>query len=381
MNKDRPWLVSVFFWGCLASVLVLDTVVWQRPGIIRVLIVLLVPAIAGVWLALRWRRGHGRRLATAAFMVLALAICLVDGSPVSLFLLLVALCNITIAFGLWPGVITTTVLVLLQFAAQLWLVDRSLARSAYEAFSIVLYGAFVMALATAVNDAWAAHARADRLHEELTKTHEELRRYAERAHELAVSEERVRMARELHDSVGHHLTVVKVGLENAERWREREPDTAWQDVRQAKTLTGDALQEIRRVVRALRPPQLDGRHGSEALRELAGTFDGTGLDVSLDVDGEERRLDDAREIVLFRALQESLTNALRHSGAHRVAVRLGFAPETVRLSVTDDGRGAGGAGHGFGLTALAGRVRDAGGELHAADVDGGGFRVRVELPA
>ncbi|MFI5841582.1 sensor histidine kinase [Catenuloplanes sp. NPDC051500] len=380
MNKDRPWLISMFFWGCLASLIVLHIAAWDQNAGVRALLAVLMCAIALVWPTLRWRRGAGRWAATAGFLLLALLIGVVEGSQVSFFLLLVALCNLTLVFGLRAGAVTTAVLVGLQFTAQLTIGHRSPVQSVYEALGIALNGVFVMALATAVGEARAARDHADLLHEELTQAHQELRGYAERAHELAVAEERVRMARELHDSVGHHLTVVKVGLENAERWRDREPDAAWQDVRQAKTLTGDALQEIRRVVRALRPPQLEGRRGSEALRELARTFDGTGLEVSIEVDGAERPLDAAREIVLFRAVQESLTNALRHSGAGRVVVRLGFTPDAVSLSVTDDGRGAEGAAHGFGLTALAGRVRDAGGVLHAGDA-GGGFQVRIELPS
>lgn len=379
-RRDRPKLVSVLFWGCLAALVGLQAVMPGRAAGGYWLLAALLALTALAWPALRWRRRSGRWPVTAAFTVLTVLVATVDGTGVGLFLMLIALANITLASGLWAGVATTVTLVAAEFAAQVLIGHRSASSSAYEAFAIALYGAFVIALATAVTEARGARDRADLLREELAEAHRKLQRYADRVHELAVAEERVRMARELHDSVGHHLTVIKVGLENAERWHDRDPEAAREDVRQAKTLTGDALREIRRVVRALRPAQLDGRRGSAALRELAGSFHGTGLDVRVAVDGEERLLDETREITLFRALQESLTNALRHSGGSTVAVRLGFAPDAVRLSVTDDGRGAGQAEHGFGLTALADRVRDAGGAMRAADVDGGGFRVSVDLP-
>ena len=375
MNRDRPRLIGVLFWACLASTVVLQVPVWDRAAAGRVPLAVTLTLVALLWPALRWRRGTGRWAVTVAFTLLIALAASVDASGVSLFLLLIALTNVTLAFGLRAGAVTTAVLVAALYALQLFVIHRSPLQSAYEALAVALYGAFVMTLATAVSEARDARDRADRLHGELAEAHQELRGYAERTHELAVAEERVRMSRELHDSVGHHLTVVKVGLENAERWRDREPEAAWQDVRQAKTLTGDALQEIRRVVRALRPPQLDGR-GGDALRELARTFEGTGLTVDVRVDGEERPLDP----VLFRVVQESLTNALRHSGGTRVTVRLRFAPDAVRLSVTDDGRGAGGTAPGFGLTSLAGRVREAGGSLHTGDVAGGGFEVRADLP-
>ncbi|WP_285689342.1 sensor histidine kinase [Actinoplanes sp. NBRC 103695] len=379
-GEDRPRLIGALFWGCLASIVVLHLVRQDETTGVRWLMAGLLISIVLLWPALRWRQGSGRWAVTGAFELLAVIVGALDGSGVSLFLILIVLSNITLAFGLRAGAINTGVLVAVLFAMQILAVHRSPAEAAYEALAIALYGIFVMTLATAVNEARSARDRADRLRAELAEAHQELRRHSERAHELAVAEERVRMARELHDSVGHHLTVVKVGLENAERWREREPEAVWQDVRQAKTLTADALQEIRRVVRALHPPRLDGGRGGAVLRELARTFRGTGLDVDVTVRGEERPLDEERGIVLFRALQESLTNALRHSGGSRVEARLDFVPGAVRLSVTDDGRGAAGTAHGFGLTALADRVRDAGGVLHAGDADGGGFLVRVELP-
>ncbi|GAB7039421.1 MULTISPECIES: sensor histidine kinase [Catenuloplanes] len=380
MNRDRPRLIGVLFWGCAGSSAVLQALMWQVPVPARLASAATLVLLALLWPALRWRRGTGRWPVTTVFLLLSVLGGSVDGSNVSLFLLLIALTNVTLAFGPRAGALTTAALVVAQFAGQLWLGHRTPLWAAYETFAIALYGVFVMTLATAVNEARAARDRADRLHDELAEAHRDLRGYAERAHELAVAEERVRMARELHDSVGHHLTVVKVGLENAERWRDREPDAAWQDVHQAKTLTGDALQEIRRVVRALRPSQLDGRRGSDALRDLAGSFRGTGLDVEITVDGAERPLGPVRETVLFRALQESLTNALRHSGGTRIEVRLGFAPDAARLTVTDDGHGAAGAPHGFGLTSLAARVHDAGGTLTTTDPASGGFRVRIDLP-
>ncbi|MET0417586.1 MAG: sensor histidine kinase [Actinoplanes sp.] len=372
--RDRPRLIGVLFWGCLAAIVVLHLTGRPEAAGPRWLLAGLLTPIVLLWPALRWRLCEGRWAVTAAFEVLAVLAAAVDGSGVSLFLTLIALSAVTLAFGLRAGLINTGVLVAAQFAAQILLAHRSPGDAAYEAFAIALYGIFVMTLGSAVNEARAARDRADRLRADLAEAHEELRK-------LAVAEERVRMARELHDSVGHHLTVVKVGLENAERWREREPEAVWQDVRQAKTLTGDALQEIRRVVRALGPSQLEARHGSEALRELARSFDSTGLHVEVTVRGEERPLDEAREIVLFRALQESLTNALRHSGGTRATVELTFQSDAVKLSVTDDGRGGSHATRGFGLTSLADRVTGANGTLHTTTAETGGFLVQLTLPA
>ncbi|WP_214324344.1 sensor histidine kinase [Nonomuraea sediminis] len=231
---------------------------------------------------------------------------------------------------------------------------------------ITFLGAFVLGMASAVLEA--------------RRRREEAQGLLDRVRELAVAEERARMARDMHDSIGHHLTVIKMGLENAERFRDLRPSDAWDEVRQAKQLTAEAMAEARRWVRALRPLALDGHIGSAALERLAGSFDGTGVQVSFEVEGTERRLDPDAELVLYRTLQEGLTNALRHACASRVHGRLTFDRDKVVLVVGDDGRGSAGGGPGFGLASLDERAKALGGAVHAGNAAGGGFEVRAELP-
>jgi signal transduction histidine kinase len=379
-HPDRPLLISVLFWADLLTVIGIHVrfpdaaVLGPAPLAAALLLAVLL------WPALPWRPAPGRWPAPAAFTLVAGLTAMADGTGASLFLTLIALTSLTLSCGLRAGIIGVAALSVTLGAGVFWVVGKSAGNALYQGFGVLLFGAFVLALTSAVDQARRARDHAAGLAAELSVAHDDLSRYAVRVHALAVAEERTRMARELHDTVGHHLTVIKVGLENAERYRVRDPEAAWQDVRQAKTLTGEALHEVRRGVRALRPPALDGFRGGEALRELARSFDGTGLAVTVAVEGSERPLDETREIVLYRAVQEGLTNALRHSGGTAVVVRLGFTPGAVRLSVTDDGRGAGTAAPGFGLTSLAERVQAAGGTFRAGDREGGGHQVLVDLP-
>lgn len=380
VSPDRPLPISVLFWADLAVVIVTHIV---YPGIALlgfVPLLLLLLLSVSLWPLLTWHRDGERWPASMAFAVTTGLIVLADGTGTSLFLFLIIFANVSLTSGLRTAVAVTAGFSLWVGATQILVWHKPFDSAVYQVCGVVMYAAFVHALTTAVAQARDARDRADRLVGELAEAHEELRRYAERVHTLAVAEERTRMARELHDSVGHYLTVIKVGLENAERFRDHEPEAAWLDVRQAKKLTSEALREIRRYVRALRPPLLDGRSGSAALHELARQFQGTGLTVDVAVDGKERALDEKTELALFRVMQESLTNALRHSEGTNVLVRLGFDPHAVRLSVADDGKGAGSAGFGFGLTSLTDRVHDIGGILYAEDGTHGGFLVRVELP-
>jgi signal transduction histidine kinase len=205
------------------------------------------------------------------------------------------------------------------------------------------------------------------------------RQLAERVRELPVAEERGRMAAEMHDSIGYHLTVIKVGLENAERFRDRRPAAAWEEVRQAKELTAAALADARRWVHALRPLALDGQLGSAALQRLADSFAGTGVTVTFEVTGTERLLEPDAELVLYRVLQEGLTNALRHAEAESVRGTLTFEKGRVALVVADNGKGHD-HGRGFGLSSLAERVKALGGTLTSGNAVKG-FELRAELPS
>jgi signal transduction histidine kinase len=92
---------------------------------------------------------------------------------------------------------------------------------------------------------------------------------------LTVSEERARMSREMHDSLGHYLAVINVGLQIAQRFREKRPESAWAEVEEARDLTREALSEVRRWVRVLKPLALEDRASPEAMVALARSFEGT----------------------------------------------------------------------------------------------------------
>lgn len=216
---------------------------------------------------------------------------------------------------------------------------------------------------------------------ELEATNADLKEHAAKIRELSVSEERARMAREIHDSVGHHLTVINLQLQNARRFRERKPDAAWEEVEAARGLALEALSEVRRSVRALKPLAVEGRSNTRALAALARNFEGTGIEVSFETDGAELDLPGETELVLYRAMQEGLTNAAKHSGSRLVSASLCFECDSVLLAVEDDGEGAEEMTEGgFGLLALGERVETLGGSLAWGNREEGGFALRVSLP-
>jgi len=223
--------------------------------------------------------------------------------------------------------------------------------------------------------------RAERLLAELEEAHRQLREYARRVEELAVAEERNRLAREIHDSLGHHLTVASVQLEAARGLLAADPAQARAQIEKAQRSVKEALREVRRSVRALRPGELEREPLAQSLRALIEEFQATtALPVEFKVEGEEQRLSPAAELTFYRAAQEALTNVRKHAHASRVELALRFAPHEVTLTVADNGVGTGEAGEGFGLRGLRERAELLGGSLTAGNRAEGGFELRVSLP-
>lgn len=222
-------------------------------------------------------------------------------------------------------------------------------------------------------------------HARLAFAHAELEHYAAKTREMAISEERTRMAREIHDTLGHHLTGVSLQLDHARRSK-NQPEEAWEEIEEARELVLSALAEVRRSVRALKPLALEERSGIGALSALARSFEGSVPEVSFEVKGDERKLPEEAELVLYRAMQEGLTNTFRHANARRVHSVLSFENGYASLCVADDGNGApdGAADSGFGLAALRTRAEALDGKLRAGTrggaTEGGGFVLEVNLP-
>ena len=199
-------------------------------------------------------------------------------------------------------------------------------------------------------------------------------------------EERRRFARELHDSVGQHLAAMKMALSILES---RLPgDRVVQD---CLKMTDDSIAETRTISHLLHPPLLDEAGLSSAARWFVEGFaNRSGIEVNLDIQNGTARFSEATELVLFRVLQESLTNVHRHSGTKRADVSLGIVATTIVLKIKDYGRGLAadvlqelrqeGTGRGVGLAGMTERVHEIGGNLEiVSNATGSEVIARVPL--
>ena len=211
-------------------------------------------------------------------------------------------------------------------------------------------------------------------------------RLSEEGRELAVLEERTRLAREIHDTLAQQLTAIVLQLEAAEVFLDRDDSRGRQVVVSARDQARSALAEARRSVWDLRPAPLDHTGLAAALRHEARRWQArTGIGARVRTQGlpAPLALDPQTEVALFRIAQEALANVARHSHAGRVDIRLELRSGVLRLIVRDDGDGfaVGARSPGrFGLVGMAERARLAGARLEIESSPGSGTRVTVRLP-
>lgn len=197
-------------------------------------------------------------------------------------------------------------------------------------------------------------------------------RYNERR--MAAAEERLRIARDLHDTLGHTLSLITLKSELANRLLDADPEMARREMRDVEQLARSAMGDVRRTVSDERKPIL-----TSELADARQLLDAAGIGVA--VDGEPAALPEEIASLFAWGVREGVTNVVRHSRANRCAIRLWHDGDTARLSVTDDGAGSASPGSGTGLASLRERAAELGGSL-AFDVlpDGSGHRLCLTVP-
>lgn len=336
-------------------------------------------AIAALWV-LRARTGSSTARTVLAVLTMLLPIpVIVLGNlsftlPLVMMIVALAVLDRPILTGVLLSMLHPVVVVVLHLVYASGIVAALLNASAL----VALMG-FGVLLGAALRAYEQAHARdlrmigeRDRAAAHLRDAMEKLRRTSELEKELVLAEERTRSAQDLHDGLGHRLTVISMSLEFAQRMRDRDAAAAWHEVHGADRTAREALAEMRTWVRALSPVRDAEATGIAAFEAIAESFRGTGLEVTVRTEGEhaaELELGEEAHLLLYRAVQEGLTNALRHSRAQKVSIVVGTTDREAELRIINDLDQAaqqrvpeGASEPGFGLRGLAERAQRFGGD-------------------
>ena len=317
-------------------------------------------------------------LGTVAIAVIGSAVLMAGGMAYPLTLPAVFCALYSVALGAGPG---RTLAV--GVTAKAALLSASLiTHPGITGFVILLWAALAVTTGSA-----------SRSHRAYVAEVEKRARRAEQAREAEanrrVAEERMRIARELHDAVGHHVALINVQagalaclLDDADLRQ------AAESVAHIQRASEEALEELRLTVGLLREPgaaePAEPVPGLDQLDELICAFAGAGLQVTREVTGQARPLPEAVELTAYRVIQESLTNTRKHAGCDSALVRLGYTPGALSLAVEDEGKpvtvGSRPTPPGHGIAGMRERVAALGGRLSAGPRPEGGYRVLAELP-
>ena len=362
------WWQVVLMSGCILVLLVVDRLEYRCCGEIAT--------------------GRTAVLLFLARIALIEVVCWLDQFQYSPFLYLILLFLGCLYFGDAAGYVLGLLACVVYVVKHFWYNPGWLNNGTELHYLVLFILGCVFAITTArvVTREVASRAQSEELFAELARSHRQLQDYAGQVAELATIRERNRLAREIHDSLGHYLTVINVQLEKAQVFRERRPETADQAVSDAKRLAGEALQDVRRSVSTLRataeqPPF------AQAITELVEHMRCEQRPIALRIEGETSRYSPQSLLILYRAAQEGLTNIQKHAGSCQVEIDLRFSEQEAVLTIHDSGRGFDPAGSqrsgyegGYGLVGLRERLELVGGNLTIESTPGRGTTLRVRVP-
>ena len=202
--------------------------------------------------------------------------------------------------------------------------------------------------------------------------------------EQAVTQERLRIARELHDLVAHSLSVITLRSSVATHVMDEQPEEVRRSLKTIEEVGRNALEEMRRMLAMLRSGNAERLPlpGLRDIEKLVASFEASGLEVDISVPADETPLSPALELNAYRIVQESLTNVLKHASATKVRVVIRRVDGSMTIEVVDDGVGSspGDNGRGQGLVGMAERAQLFGGTFEAGPLPEGGYRVRAAFP-
>jgi signal transduction histidine kinase len=220
-----------------------------------------------------------------------------------------------------------------------------------------------------------------KLLEDLKKSNMKIREYASIIADTVALEERNRLARDIHDSIGHYLTATNIQLAKAQAYFKIDPESALKAIEDARTASTEAMEDVRESVRSLKA-QKDFSL-STVIKELIGRIEGKNFDIKFQLEGDDSRCSYAVRLAIYRVIQEALTNAVKHSLCSKINISVSFADNMVYLSVKDDGKGfiiGNISESSSGLSGLKERIELVRGSFHIRTSPDEGTLITVEAP-
>ncbi len=386
---------TLMYFGIISAVIYFSIVSQCGSGTFlgnTTLLVIVLLGLLGLEQVERYRYHYAAPLRPAiVFLVVRMAlfeaVATLDCSGFAAFLY--PLIPFTAYFSLGPGV--SNALTVLYGVYYFWQYRPLQAGGEGGLFNLMVFAlllVFMVMLSRVIQEDERNKQHMEDLLADLEATNVKLQRYAEQVAELAATEERNRLARDIHDSVGHRLTVVNIQLEKALAFKDRDPDEATQAMMDARQAAREALQDVRRSVGALR----QGEQSFSLAKGLAELVRGMGngrFTLDYQLNGSEEGYSYPVLMTLYRAAQEGLTNVQKHAQASQVRLTVELGAEAATLCLCDNGQGfetavlddlVAATAHSFGLQGIQERLELVQGHMDVFSQPGSGAELRITIP-
>jgi signal transduction histidine kinase len=273
------------------------------------------------------------------------------------------------------GIVLTYALALNPFTANNW-------GNIWSGLPMFLAGQiFIVAFTQMAVSEEKARSEVEQLVDELEEVNQRLREFAMQVEELATTKERNRLAREIHDGLGHYLTTIYMQIQAARAVMKKDLQKSQEALGTAQNLTQEALVDVRRSVAALRDMPNDSFSLHEEVEKMLKGAEGSGISSEMKVLGSPRVLTPQTLLTMYRAVQEGINNTCKHAHASRLSVIIDYTQSSqVKLVLQDDGVGAGQMDGGFGLLGMRERVHLLKGEMTVITGPNDGFRLEISVP-
>lgn len=279
----------------------------------------------------------------------------------------------------WSLIVTIGILV--SYVTAIWSYSHNL-ELIWQVLPIFFVGLIVVLIFTqmAVNEN-KAREKLEHLAMELSEANRHLSDYAEQVHELAIAQERNRFAREIHDGLGHNLTTIKMQINAAKALLHSDPGKTNDMLDKAMEMSSQALVDVRHSVFALRRDIIDLDDLPARIGQLIEVSRNPAMEITLTVLGKPYPLSPQANLTIYRAAQETINNAQKHSMADQLKLTLDYSQQDSFLfDIKDNGQGTDELRSGFGLMGIQERVRLLNGEVNITNQPGKGFNISISLP-
>lgn len=249
-------------------------------------------------------------------------------------------------------------------------------------FSIIISTAFVMGMSYLVKMQIREKEKQAHINTELEEAYKKLIEQSALAQKLTIEEERTRMAREIHDTLAHTLTNLIVQLEVCKKLSSADPSRLPTELEKAQELSRSGFNDVKRSIKALRPQAMEDKTFLASISSIINeTMENTKVHISLTCSlSSDIKFPSQVEIALFRAIQESITNSIRHGQPSEISISVKHDNNMVQVSIEDNGLGCSSIKKGYGMRGIRERIESLNGKVVFSSVYGRGFKTAILIP-